>query len=148
MRCEDRAVISDPAFQKYDWMQHTIMGEKITVLVVDDEEMCVLVTAKVLEHLGMNVLTAYDGIEAVNIYEEKNDSIDCVIMDIQMPRMNGIEAFKRLKTIRDDVKVVIASGYVNDTNKALIDPLDPVGYIQKPLTIDNIAFFVKKIAPN
>lgn len=124
------------------------MGEKITVLVVDDEEMCVLVTAKVLEHLGMNVLTAYDGIEAVNIYEEKNDSIDCVIMDIQMPRMNGIEAFKRLKTIRDDVKVVIASGYVNDTNKALIDPLDPVGYIQKPLTIDNIAFFVKKIAPN
>ena len=124
------------------------MGEKITVLVVDDEEMCVLVTAKVLEHLGMDVLTAYDGIEAVNIYEEKNDSIDCVIMDIQMPRMNGIEAFKRLKTIRDDVKVVIASGYVNDTNKALIDPLDPVGYIQKPLTIDNIAFFMKKIAPS
>ena len=124
------------------------MGEKTTVLVVDDEEMCVLVTAKVLEHLGMDVLTAYDGIEAVNIYEEKNDSIDCVIMDIQMPRMNGIEAFKRLKTIRDDVKVVIASGYVNDTNKALIDPLDPVGYIQKPLTIDNIAFFMKKIAPN
>lgn len=124
------------------------MGEKITVLVVDDEEMCVLVTAKVLEHIGMDVLTAYDGIEAVNIYEEKNDSIDCVIMDIQMPRMNGIEAFKRLKTIRDDVKVVIASGYVNDANKALIDPLEPVGYIQKPLTMDNLTFFMKKMAPN
>lgn len=124
------------------------MGKKLTVLVVDDEEICVLVTAKILEHLGMDVLTAQDGIEAVNIYGEKSDSIDCVIMDIQMPRMNGIEAFKRLKSIKEDVKVVIASGFVNAANKALIDPLDPVGYIQKPLTMDNLEYFMNKIIPN
>ncbi|MDJ0623794.1 MAG: response regulator [Desulfocapsaceae bacterium] len=124
------------------------MAEKLKVLVVDDEEICVLVTAKILEHLGMDALVAHDGVEAVNIYGENSDSIDCVIMDIQMPRMNGIEAFKRLKTIREDVKVVIASGYVNDTNKALIDPLEPVGYIQKPLTFDNLTHFMKKIVPN
>lgn len=124
------------------------MAGKLKILVVDDEEICVLVTAKILEYLGMDTLIAYDGVEAVNIYGEEGDSIDCVIMDIQMPRMNGIEAFKRLKAIREDVKVVIASGYVNDTNKALIDPLDPVGYIQKPLTMENLSFFMEKIARN
>ena len=124
------------------------MAEKLKVLVVDDEEICVLVTAKILEHLGMDTLIAHDGVEAVNIYGEESDSIDCVIMDIQMPRMNGIEAFKRLKAIREDVKVVIASGYVNDTNKALIDPLDPVGYIQKPLTMEDLSFFMEKITSN
>ena len=124
------------------------MGEKTTVLVVDDEKICVFVTSKMLEHLGMEVLTAKDGVEAVNIYEQKSDTISCVIMDIQMPKMDGIEAFRRLKSIRKDVKVVIASGYVNTTNKDLIDPLDPVGYIQKPLSMENLSFYLKKAIPS
>lgn len=125
-----------------------MIEEKSTVLVVDDEKICVFVTSKMLEHLGMDVLTAKDGAEAVNIYERKSDKISCVIMDIQMPKMDGIEAFRRLKSIRKDVKVVIASGYVNTTNKNLIDPLDPVGYIQKPLSMENLSFYMKKAMPS
>jgi two-component system, cell cycle sensor histidine kinase and response regulator CckA len=90
-------------------------------------------------------LVAHDGIEAVEIFGQESNTIACVIMDIQMPRLNGIEAFRRLKTIRNDVKVVIASGYVDTDNKTLLDPLDPVGYIQKPVTMENLSFFMKKV---
>ena len=124
------------------------MGKKATVLVVDDENICVFIASKILEQLGMIVLVAQDGVEAVNIFGEKSDQIAFVLMDIQMPRMNGIEAFRRLKTIRQDVKVIIASGYVNTKNKTLIEPLDPVGYIQKPLTVDNLTFYMKKALSN
>lgn len=124
------------------------MGEKVTVLVVDDESICVFLASKMLEHLGMEVLIAHDGVEAVTIFGEKSEQISCVLMDIQMPKMNGIEAFRRLKTIRKDVKVIIASGFVNTANKTLIDPLDPVGYIQKPLTMENLSFFIRKVIPN
>lgn len=124
------------------------MGRKTTVLVVDDEDICVFVASKMLENLGMEVIVAKDGVEAVTLFGEMSEQIACVLMDIQMPRMNGIEAFRRLRTIRKDVKVVIASGYVNTTNKTLIDPLDPVGYIQKPLSMENLSFFMKKAIAN
>ena len=124
------------------------MGKKATVLVVDDENICLFVASKILEHLGMEVLVAHDGIEAVTLFGEKSEQISCVLMDIQMPRMNGIEAFRRLKTIRQDVKVIIASGYVTTTNKTLIDPLGPVGYIPKPLTMENLASFMNIAIPN
>ena len=48
----------------------------------------------------MEVLVAHDGIEAVTLFGEKSEQISCVLMDIQMPRMNEIEAFRHLKTIQ------------------------------------------------
>ncbi len=120
------------------------MARASKILVVDDEEICLTIAAKLIETLGLDVILAHDGIEAVQLYEENKDDIACVMLDIHMPRMNGIEAFKRLKSINDDVHVVITSGYVNATNRRLLDPINPLGYIKKPVSLDNIIHYLNR----
>ncbi len=120
------------------------MARASKILVVDDEEICLTIAAKLIETLGLDVILAHDGIEAVQLYEENKNDIACVMLDIHMPRMNGIEAFKRLKSINNDVHVVITSGYVNATNRRLLDPINPLGYIKKPVSLDNIINYLNR----
>ena len=86
------------------------MGER-TVLLVDDEEMIRVVGKQLLERLGFSVLTAADGREAIERYEEHREEIVCVLLDLTMPGMDGQECFRRLRELHSDARIVIMSGY-------------------------------------
>ena len=88
----------------------------LRVLVVDDEPVARLTASKTLRYLGYDVLEAADGVEAVEIYRRECLRIDLVLMDMVMPRMNGSEAFAKIREINSDAKVVILSGYTRDVN--------------------------------
>lgn len=118
------------------------MGKKSTpaqptVLVADDEEIYVTVTTKMLERSGARVLSAGDGLEAVRQYERHKDEIALVFLDLEMPRLNGVETFRRLKILSPNVRVVIISGYVTPANRLLLDSLCPLGYIEKPMIMND-----------
>ncbi len=120
------------------------MSQQRMVLIVDDEEICLSITSKMVEKIGLPVMTAHDGIEALEIYQQHSHEIGCVLLDIQMPRMNGIEAFRRMKSICGDVQVVIASGYLYTANQGQIEPLNPAGYLKKPITYDALSVILAK----
>jgi YesN/AraC family two-component response regulator len=67
-----------------------------------------------LESLGYKVLLAEDGLESIEIFRKKHSEIDIVIMDMIMPKMNGSEAFYKMKEIDINCTVVISSGYTQD----------------------------------
>lgn len=71
--------------------------ERGTALVVDDSPVSVLLMEKVLEKEGYNVVKAMNGLEAINAYT--NNLIDIVIMDIQMPIMDGLVATETIREI-------------------------------------------------
>ena len=85
------------------------MGKRI--LVVDDEPAVREVQARLLERAGYDVLSASDGQEAVEIFEREGDSIDCVLLDFSMPRLDGEETMHALRKLRGDVCVVLTSGF-------------------------------------
>jgi CheY-like chemotaxis protein len=120
------------------------MTQQRMVLIVDDEDICLSITSKMVEKIGLPVMTARDGVEALEIYQQHGHEIGCVLLDIQMPRMNGIEAFRRLKSICGNVQVVIASGFLYTTNQGLIESLKPAGYLKKPFTFDDLSTMVTK----
>ena len=120
------------------------MSQQRMVLIVDDEDICLSITSKMVEKIGLPVMTARDGIEALEIYQQHGHEIGCVLLDIQMPRMNGIETFRRLKSICGNVQVIIASGYLYTANQSLIEPLKPAGYLKKPITFDDLSVMVTK----
>ncbi|PKN76880.1 MAG: hypothetical protein CVU52_02915 [Deltaproteobacteria bacterium HGW-Deltaproteobacteria-10] len=110
-----------------------------TILLVDDESLILDVAADLLKALGYKILTAQNGIAAVDIYQQSKETIDLVILDMVMPEMNGGEVFDELKKINPDVKVLLSSGYSINGQASKIISRGCVGFIQKPFTMLEIA---------
>ncbi len=109
-----------------------------TVLVVDDEEIIRSLLRGVLEDAGFEVLVARGGGEAVEIFREHGDEIALVLLDLTMPHMSGEEAFRRLKRIRNDVRVVISSGYSESGVAERFAGLGLAGFIHKPYRSEDL----------
>jgi nitrogen-specific signal transduction histidine kinase/CheY-like chemotaxis protein len=105
-----------------------------TILLVDDEESLLALGTRMLEHLGFTVLTAADGLQAVEQYRERRKDIDLVLMDLTMPHMDGAEAFGELRRLNPDVRVVLASGYSTDDVASRFAGKGLAGILQKPYT--------------
>lgn len=99
------------------------------ILVVDDDSMNLARTQIILEE-EYEVVLAESGVRALSIL--KSQTIDLVLLDIDMPLMNGIETFKRMKEFAADIPVIFltASGEVEDVVGALL--LGAVDYLKKP----------------
>jgi PAS domain S-box-containing protein len=103
-----------------------------TILVVDDEETVRRFARESLELAGFDVLTAGDGLEALELYRQHTDEIRLVILDLTMPHLDGEETFQRLKALRADVRVVLSSGYDEQDATSRFAGKDEVTFLQKP----------------
>ncbi|MDA8180003.1 MAG: PAS domain S-box protein, partial [Deltaproteobacteria bacterium] len=106
-----------------------------TILLVDDEESLIALGSRMLEHLGFTVLTASDGLQAVELYRKRGKEIDLVLMDLTMPHMDGAEAFGELRRLNPEVRVVLASGYSHEDVAARFAGKGLDGVLQKPYTL-------------
>ena len=103
-----------------------------TVLLVDDEAMVREVAREMLRAIGLTVVTAADGLEALSIFRDRGDEFDLVVLDMNMPKMSGDEVFREIRDLRADTRVVISSGYSEaDTVRAFRDDA-PAGFLEKP----------------
>jgi two-component system cell cycle sensor histidine kinase/response regulator CckA len=110
-----------------------------TVLLVDDEESVRAVGKLMLEKIGFKVLTAADGRQALEVFNAHTDDIVCVLLDLTMPHLNGEEAFREMRHVRQNVKVIITSGYnENDATQRFIGK-GLAGFIQKPYSFSLLA---------
>jgi len=102
------------------------------ILLVEDQKIVRDAAGAMLEHLGFEVFTAEDGVEAVEIFRDRAHDIRLVLTDLSMPRMNGWETLKTLRKIRPDIPVILASGY--DEARAMSgDHADqPQAFLSKP----------------
>jgi len=117
-----------------------------TVLVIDDEDDVRELCRDMLEPLGYTVLLAAGGGAGVNVFREMKDDISLVILDMIMPKMGGSEVFQALRTINEDVKILLCSGY-SKNGFAGIDELlkrGAVGFIQKSFSRQTIAVAIKR----
>jgi two-component system cell cycle sensor histidine kinase/response regulator CckA len=108
---------------------------KGTILLVDDEESLLALGARTLEHLGFTVLTAADGLQAVELYRQRGKEIDLVLMDLTMPHMDGAAAFGELRRLNPEVRVVLASGYGHEDVASRFEGMHLDGVLQKPYTL-------------
>lgn len=107
-------------------------SERGLILFVDDEEEVRSVCVQILENSGFTVISASDGLEAVKLFRDNSEEILAVFMDMLMPNMNGIDAFRKIREIRPDIRVIMCSGY---TEQAVMNDFKddcPSGFIQKP----------------
>jgi two-component system, OmpR family, response regulator CpxR len=92
------------------------MRPKKTILCVDDNEQCLSVRKFMLETRGYRVLTALNGQQALELYQQ--GGIDLVLSDLIMPAMDGNELIHRMKAIQSDVPMILLSGSVRAYERA------------------------------
>jgi DNA-binding NtrC family response regulator len=115
-----------------------------TLLVVEDEEGVRELMQAWLESHGYRVLTAGNGVEALEACEAFDGTIDLVVADMVMPAMGGPALARRLKPLRPDLKVMFISGYA-DVSPGDRDVLDePTLFLQKPFALSALVDTVRR----
>lgn len=109
------------------------------ILVVDDESILLDITSAMLKESGYDVLTAHDGIEALDIFQKKHKELAGVLLDMVMPNLSGLETFKKIQMINPDVKVFLMSGFKHDHRVQSLLDRGVCNFIQKPFTIKELS---------
>ncbi len=114
-----------------------------TILLADDERIVRDIARKILERIGFRVLVAKDGAEVVKLFREADGKqgipIDCVILDLTMPKKNGAEAFREIRAIRQDVPVILSSGFNEQEVVQRFAGVNFSGFLHKPYHVKELA---------
>ena len=116
-----------------------------TILLVEDTEMVRSLVTTLLGSYGYEVLAAASGPEAIEIADQPNLTIDLLMTDVVMPRMNGRELADRLTATRPELKVLFTSGYPSDTVVRHGIAEARTAFIEKPYLPDDLARMVRDI---
>jgi CheY-like chemotaxis protein len=116
-----------------------------TILLVDDEDPLRDLGKQILTLAGYSMLTAKNGEEALEVYGEKKDVLDLVILDLGMPGIGGYKAMESILEINPQAKVIIASGYAANgvVERALHG--GAAGYLTKPFNSAELLATVRKV---
>ncbi|MCX7991756.1 MAG: ATP-binding protein, partial [Proteobacteria bacterium] len=117
----------------------------INILVVDDDEMVLHSLKNYLETLGAQVFTARSGKEALDFFEKNYNNTDLLILDIILPDINGLILYKKIREIKEDIKIIFISGYNISVIKEIEDIDFDVPFIQKPLSMTKLVELINKI---
>lgn len=114
-----------------------------SVLVTEDDASNMLLITTILKKLGVAYIKAFNGVEALEIYRE-HPEIELVLMDINLPLMDGFETLRQIKLIKPDLPVVALTAHAmqSDMDKALSSGFD--GYISKPIDQVVLVEYLKK----
>jgi CheY-like chemotaxis protein len=115
------------------------------VLVVDDDEGVRSLVADTLSRIGVEVMTACNGLEGVALYRAHADTIDGVLLDRTMPGLNGERTFSEIRRIRPDARIVLVSGYSQERAPERLQEEGLVGFLQKPFLPESLVDMVRKL---
>jgi DNA-binding NtrC family response regulator len=120
------------------------MSDELTILVVDDNEDLLETFAMILKRHGFFVETAKNGLSAVDKF--KKHSFDVALMDIVMPEMNGVEAFRKIKEMHPEATIILMTAY---SDEALIQLARDEGarhIVHKPIKIEQLIELITELA--
>ena len=122
-------------------MDYNFLGK--TILIAEDDVLSRYFFEKALKKTRANLFFVSDGMEAFRMIEE-NAEIDLVIMDIRLPRMDGIEATTRIKALNPELPVVIQTAYALESmrDEALKSGCDE--FITKPIRVETLLSILRK----
>ncbi len=102
------------------------------MLVVDDEPTVRSLARRVLEKFGFRVMTAEDGLRALEIFRPHCAEFVAVLLDVTMPNLDGADTFREMRQLRPDIKVILSSGYDQPEAMRKIDTVELAGFLHKP----------------
>lgn len=115
------------------------------VLVIDDEVAIRTVAARALALFGMETMVAGDGEEGARIFQERCGDVDCVLLDMSMPRLDGEQTLARLRGCDPAARVVLMTGYPVTEAAARFGGMGLSGFLQKPFELSDLRSAVEAV---
>ncbi|MGB2867713.1 MAG: response regulator [Bacteroidota bacterium] len=122
-----------------------VTGGGETILLVEDEEVLLDLLQVLLESEGYHTMTAANGEDAVEIYRKEKEKIAIVLSDMGLPKLGGWEVLRVLRDINPAVKVILASGYLDQSLKAEMIKAGAKDFVQKPYIPDQILKRIREV---
>jgi len=117
---------------------------KMKVMLVDDEQDIRELYARILNREGCTTIHSFsNGADAVAAVEQETNDTDVMVIDYQMPKMDGVEATRRIRGVSPNIKVIMASGSDNlsDFDKSLFDAI-----LTKPISFRDLVNTIRRIS--
>ncbi len=122
-----------------------LLGRGETILLVDDDEVFRKAYRDVLGKFNYHVVDVASGSEAIRLYAEKGDRIDLIVMDIMMPKADGIQTSQHILTMNKDAKILFSSGYGIDEQKEMKEKgLGHIKLLKKPFAAENLCRLIRE----
>jgi len=118
------------------------MNKKYILLVIEDDEASYKLIEAALRNIDLKILHAPNGLEGIDIFTKNN--VDLVLLDIQLPGMDGYEVLNHLKKINPDVKVIAQTAYSMSDDKEKCIELGCSDFLSKPLNIVQLRELIMK----
>ena len=134
----------EPSVERESTEQKILSGTE-TILVVDDEAVLQEVIGDLLKVNGYTVLIAKDGAEALEIYQQRKSEIALVLTDLDMPILGGTELTKRLRVLDPSVKIVVSTGYLDESGKQQMIANGANDLVSKPFKAQEVLQSIRTI---
>ncbi|OCC15486.1 multi-sensor hybrid histidine kinase [Dissulfuribacter thermophilus] len=134
-RCYFPALKAEGKVQIEEWSQTQPCSLGLRVMLVDDDEMNLVITNKMFNHLGCIVQAFTDPNEALNTFKKAPKGFDLVFTDQVMPKMNGTDLSKALRMIEKNIPIIISSGYIAALRKQALTEAGVNEVLSKPFTL-------------
>ncbi len=129
-------------------LEHEIQGKGETILLVDDEQEVLDVGKELLERFGYRVLTAGDGKKAMDVFEELEKDIRCVILDLNMSGLDGQSCLEKLLSRNPQTRIIVATGYLESERRKEMMESGASGFITKPYRFTDMLRELKRALSN
>ncbi len=126
-------------------IESTLIQEKETILLVDDEHDILHLCRLMLEENGYTVITAASPIEAIELAKNKCDKIKLLVTDVVMPEMSGSDLFNQLERVCPNLQVIYMSAYTSDFITRHMADIEGATFIEKPFSMPSLIKILNKI---
>ena len=120
------------------------MSDELTILVVDDNKDLLETFAMILKRRGFFVETAENGLSAIDKFEKHG--FDVALMDIVMPEMNGVEAFRKIKEMHPEATIILMTAYSDEAMIQLARDEGARHIVHKPIKIEQLIELITELA--
>lgn len=121
------------------------IGKGQTILVVDDEEFILQTTRMTLQRFGFRVVTAKDGISAIEIFRHSDTAIAAIMIDMMMPGIDGAEAISRIREIDPSVPIIACSGLHANQREESSLAAGASAFLTKPYSDEKLLEFLQRV---
>ncbi len=135
----------EAASDDVSFSDHVILKGNETILIVDDEPKVVKMMKKKLEQLGYRVCAETNSVEALKNFRTHSHKFDLIMTDQAMPHLKGIELAEKMKEIRPDIKILLITGFIDETVTKYIENAVIDDYLIKPILTTELSEKIRKV---